>query len=301
MYPYRPPPRRLPPQVYRRRRAVVASAVLLVGLAGARLLGVGGGDGGGSTATPTTDPTVTTTTVVPEPPECADGDIPVRQDPDEQWATVLVDRTRAIDAGHGPGDLHDISEAGFTPDEETLRGFVMEDLRAMREAAEANGTPFGVIAGYRSYPEQVQLFDQRLQQLGEVEGRSRVARPGHSEHQLGTAVDVGPVGANDVDQSWAATPEGQWIAGNAHRYGFVLSYPAGAEARTCYDYEPWHLRYIGREQAAALVDSGLTLREYLYKLEVETIGPPPETVAPTTTPESTTTTAESGGPGGEDD
>ena len=265
---------------------MVVTALALVVVGGARLLGVGSGDGDdenvdASAAASADD--VTTTTTVPEPPACAEGDVPIRQDPLEQWDAVLVDRTRAVDASFGPGDLHDIAEAGFPPGEETVRGLVIADLAAMRQGAEANGTPFRVIAGYRSYPEQVLLFDQRAEQLGEGEARSRVARPGHSEHQLGTAIDVGPPDANDVDQSWAVTPAGQWIAANAHRFGFVLSYPNGAEQQTCYDFEPWHLRYVGRERAADVVESGLTLREYLYRLEVETIGAPPDTVPGTTT------------------
>ncbi len=285
MYPYRPRRHRASPQVYRVRRALAATGLVLVLVGGARLLGVGAGGGddeNADAAAPTTE-AIPTTTTVPEPPPCAEGDVPVRQDPLEQWDTVLIDRTRAVDASFGPGDLHDVSEAGFPPDQETLRALVIDDLAAMREAAEANGSPFGIIAGYRSYPEQVQLFDQRSEQLGDGEARSRVARPGHSEHQLGTAIDVGPANANDVDQSWAVTPAGQWIAANAHTFGFVLSYPNGAEQQTCYDFEPWHLRYIGRERAAALVDSGLTLREYLFRLEVETLGAPPETVPGTTT------------------
>jgi D-alanyl-D-alanine carboxypeptidase len=111
-----------------------------------------------------------------------------------------------------------------------------------------------------------------------------VARPGHSEHQLGTTIDVTTEGATDVDQSWGATAHGQWVATNAHKYGFLLSFPQGASDSTCYDYEPWHLRYVGRELAADVIASGLSLREYLWRLN------PVDITAPTTTTASTTTT-----------
>src|SRR3546814_11900599 len=93
--------------------------------------------------------------------------------------------------------------------------------------------------------------------MGASEAGSRVARPGHSEHQLGTTIDVTDEGATDVDQSWGASPAGQWVASNAHKFGFLLSYPSNDQPRTCYDYEPWHLRYVGREQAADVIASGL--------------------------------------------
>ena len=92
------------------------------------------------------------------------------------------------------------------------------------------------------------------------------ARPGHSEHQLGTALDFrsadGPPAWELPD--WQKTSEGAWLAENGPRFGFVMSYPAGQEAVTCYSYEPWHYRYVGRDAAAELVESGLTLREWLW-------------------------------------
>jgi zinc D-Ala-D-Ala carboxypeptidase len=270
-------PRRQPAHIYRRRRAVAATAVLLL-VAGVVQLAGGGGGGGGSdgeqvdAAAPDT-----TTTTSPAAPPCVEGDAPVRQDPLQEWATVIVDTDRALPADFAPNDLVNVADAGF-PLGAAVRAIVMDDLRELREAAEANGTPIGVIAGYRSHQQQADLFNRRTEQLGDAETRSRVARPGHSEHQLGTTVDVGDEGATDVDQTWGATPAGQWIAANAHKYGWVLSYPVGAADRTCYDYEPWHLRYIGRERAAQLLDSGRTLREFLYALERD--GTPPTTAPP---------------------
>ena len=132
---------------------------------------------------------------------------------------------------------------------------------------ELHGTPIKVIIGYRSYQKQQDLYAKRTDELGASEAGSRVARPGHSEHQLGTTLDITSEGLTDVDQSWGATPTGQWIASHAHEYGFILSYPAEASGSTCYDYEPWHLRYVGRDEAADVIRQRVTLRQYLWDLE----------------------------------
>jgi zinc D-Ala-D-Ala carboxypeptidase len=249
--------------VYRVRQAAAASALVLVGALLWQLVGPGGRD---EVATTTTSSSTTTT--LPPLPACVEGDVPSTQDPATEWATILVDTQLSIPASYGPSDLHNISEAGFPFTEGmALRGFVMEDLSALREGAEANGTPITILAAYRSYVRQEDLFSRRVSELGASEAGTRVARPGHSEHQLGTTIDVTDEGSTDVDQSWAASPAGQWIASHAHEYGFILSYPSGASEATCYDYEPWHLRYVGREHAAAIIDAGITLREYLWNLQ----------------------------------
>ena len=257
--------RRQPAHVYRVRRAVVATILVLVVVGVWQ--GVGALTGGGETAAPTTTSSSTTTTL-PPPPDCAEGDVVVTQDPDQAWSTILIDTERSLPPGYSPSDLHNIAAAGFPfTDGLAVRALAVEDLAAMREAAEANGTPIGILAAFRSYEQQVDLFERRTEELGTSEAGSRVARPGHSEHQLGTTIDVVDAGATDVDQSWGASPTGQWVASNAHQFGFLVSYPSNAQPRTCYDYEPWHLRYVGREQAAAVIESGLTLREYLWNLE----------------------------------
>ncbi|MDP1818357.1 MAG: M15 family metallopeptidase [Acidimicrobiales bacterium] len=276
MHPY-DQPHRPSAQVYRLRRAVAASALVVVAGVGWQAVGSDGGE----EAAPTTT-TSSTTTTLPALPACAEGEEITSRDPDQDWATILVDTARALPATYGPPDLHNISQAGFPFTEgQALRGLVMDDLAAMRQAAEANGTPIGVLASYRSYPTQVDLFTRRVDQLGASEAGSRVARPGHSEHQLGTTIDVAEQGALDVDQSFGASPTGQWIASNAHEYGFILSYPAESSATTCYDFEPWHLRYVGRDHAAAVIDSGVTLRQYLWDLEQRgTTTPPVPSTAP---------------------
>lgn len=283
MFHSRPAHRRESPHVYRLRRAVAATAVVLVVFAALNLVGAVGGDEEQAVTTTTSEATTTTT---PALPACADGDVQVPDDPAAAWSTVLLDTARALPSDFRPNDLRNIADAGFPlTDGVAVRSLVVSDLDAMRQAAAANGTPLSVLAGYRSFAQQQGLYDRRVDELGDVEAGSRVARPGHSEHQLGTTIDVTSEGDTDVDQSWGATPTGQWVATNAHKYGFLLSYPPGGADRTCADYEPWHLRYVGREVAADVIDSGLTLREYLWQQSPIDI---------TTTTTSATTTPTSG-------
>ena len=278
-----PPPahRRQTSEVYRLRRAIALTFALLGAVAVSQFVKADE-NVGNQQAAPTT--TESTTTTIAPPPACVEGDLQVLEDPNANWATVLVDTQRAIPASYGPPDLRNIADAGFPlTDGVALRELVLADLDALRQAAAANGTPIGILAGYRSFSRQTDLFDRRVDELGAAEAGSRVARPGHSEHQLGTAVDVVTEGARDVDQAWGASLTGQWIATNAFKYGFVISYPPESQERSCYDYEPWHLRYVGRQLAADVIDSGLTLREYLWQLQ-------PRPLATTTT---TTTVAPS--------
>jgi len=282
MPPHRPAHRREPAQVYRLRRALAATVAVLVVFALLNVTGVVGGDGD-DTAAPTTT-SETTTTTLPPVPACAEADVVVPNDPATEWATTLIDTARMLPSSYGPGDLHNIADAGFPlTDGVAVRQLVLDDLRALREAAAANGTPLGVLAAYRSYQRQADLYERRVDELGDSEAGSRVARPGHSEHQLGTTIDVTSEGQTDVDQSWGATPAGQWLAAHAHEYGFLLSYPLDASDRTCYDYEPWHIRYVGRDLAAKVIASGLSLREYLWQLNPVDI-----TAAATSTTTSTT-------------
>jgi zinc D-Ala-D-Ala carboxypeptidase len=271
--------------VYRVRRALAATVLVLVGFALLNVAGVVGSDGGDGAAPTTTSETTTTT--IPPLPACVEVDVVVPNDPATEWDTVLVDTGRALGEGYSPNDLHNIADAGFPfTDGLAVRELVLADLAALREAAAANGTPLSIIAAYRSHAQQADLYERRVDELGSSEAGSRVARPGHSEHQLGTTIDVTTEGETDVDQSWGATPHGQWVATHAHEYGFLLSYPLDGEDRTCYDYEPWHLRYVGRELASNVIDSGLTLREHLWQLN------PVDITAPaTTTTLATSTTA----------
>jgi D-alanyl-D-alanine carboxypeptidase len=214
---------------------------------------------------PSSVPLVAPTSTVPgaaDVPPCAIADEPVQEDPATDWATIVVDTNRALPADYAPPDLVDVSAAGFTTSDQ-IRQIVVPDLDALRQAAEANGTPLVMVSAYRSYGYQQGLFNNYVEELGLEEAERTSARPGHSEHQLGTAVDLIGPDTPDLETDFAATPTGQWLAANASAYGFVISYPDVARERSCYAFEPWHLRYVGRDLAGQIQASGLTLREWL--------------------------------------
>ena len=182
------------------------------------------------------------------------------------WYRSLLDTIYMLPADYSPGDLVDTSVASLNGGY-VVRSFVVADLKAMADAARVNGTPIVVVSGFRSYAHQQSTFDYWVGVGGYEQALRTSARPGHSEHQLGTTLDFTSAGGKAPWEyaDWAMTPAGGWMAANAWRYGFVMSYPAGSFATTGYDYEPWHYRYVGRNLAAAVRDSGLPLREYLWQ------------------------------------
>jgi zinc D-Ala-D-Ala carboxypeptidase len=179
------------------------------------------------------------------------------------WARTLVDTRLRLPSDYVPPDLAEASAAGFDG-AFLVRAFVIDDLRALGRAADAAGLPVDIAAAYRSYPQQRSLFRRRAKAEGAPKAEVSTARPGHSEHQLGTTIDFKTHGDLDVTRNWAGTPTGQWMEENAYRFGFMESYPAGKQVVTCYAYEPWHYRYFGPEIAARIHDSGLTVREWLW-------------------------------------
>lgn len=159
---------------------------------------------------------------------------------------VLVDKQHALAQDYRPPDLIDLDYRGLTVTRSSmqLRALVLPDLAAMTAAARLAGTDVTVSSTYRSFDRQAFLFDYEVGRRGPEQASMLVARPGHSQHQLGTAIDFG-----SIDLGYGETREGQWVLTNAWRFGFSLSYPLGLEDITGYQYEPWHFRYLGRAGA----------------------------------------------------
>ena len=118
-------------------------------------------------------------------------------------------------------------------------------LEEMAAAAKASGITLTVSSAYRSYQYQIGSFQRWTSRLGLKEAERVSARPGRSQHQLGLVVDFG-----SISNAFAETEAGKWVASNAGRFGFSLSYPRGYEDLTGYSWESWHYRYVGRELAA---------------------------------------------------
>ena len=115
-----------------------------------------------------------------------------------------------------------------------------------------------LVSGYRSYATQEGLYNSYVAKDGEAVANTYSAKPGFSEHQTGLAFDIG-----SVSRAFEGTAEAKWIEENAHLYGFIVRYPKGKTDITGYIYEPWHVRYLGKEVASKVKQSGLTLEEYL--------------------------------------
>jgi D-alanyl-D-alanine carboxypeptidase len=197
---------------------------------------------------------------------CVDRDLaaPPVADP----ARAVLDRSYALAPDDVPPDLVEASTAGLDGASGTrlVRDVVIADLGAMRAAWQAAGLTIVVESAYRSYEDQAATFDSWAASIGLEAALLRAARPGHSEHQLGTAIDVTSPGWSGRFGDWAVeAAEGVWMAAHAWEFGFVMSYPAGGHDDSCYGYEPWHYRWIGREAAAEQRRSGLVLRRFLER------------------------------------
>ena len=156
---------------------------------------------------------------------------------------LIVNKSYPLPSTYGPGDLTDECASAF---------------EEMREAAAEQGLELYVSSGFRSYELQSSLYQRYCDNDGQEAADTYSARPGHSEHQTGLAIDL-----NTITSDFAYTAEGQWVAEHCWEYGFILRYPADKVDITGYMYEPWHIRYLGKATAKAVYESGLCLEEYL--------------------------------------
>jgi len=132
-----------------------------------------------------------------------------------------------------------------------------EAFNIMQADAQAAGLSIYVASGYRDYRLQTLIYNRNSALYGQSRTDTFSARPGHSEHQTGMAFDL-----NTISGSFGKSKEGEWVRDNGHRYGFIIRYPEGKEQLTGYQYEPWHIRYLGIEMATKVYESGLCLEEY---------------------------------------
>ena len=162
----------------------------------------------------------------------------------EAIGAELVDRYHGLAPEYAPQDLVSVGP-GYEQDVDyRLRREAAGALKALVATAREQGIRLKVISAYRPWQKQQQLYQRRVLESGR--GQTTVAKPGHSEHQLGTAVDfTGEDESAQLRVSFAETPEGLWLAANARMFGFAQTYTAGNQQRTGYSPEPWHFRYWG--------------------------------------------------------
>jgi D-alanyl-D-alanine carboxypeptidase len=158
-----------------------------------------------------------------------------------------VDKTKALPDGYTPADLVplDGTELSVSRAGHRLRSAAFRALRAMNTAARADGVTLLVSSSYRSYAYQVEVWERGVAAEGEAATAVSSARPGHSQHQLGTALDFG-----SITDAFSETKASHWLMANARRFGFSLSFPQGMSSVTGYKWESWHYRYIGKAAAS---------------------------------------------------
>lgn len=155
---------------------------------------------------------------------------------------MIVNKTYALPKSYHPNGLTAETKTAFA------------ELQA---AATAEGLSIYSVSDYRSYETQDTLYHNYVARDGKEKADTFSARAGHSEHQTGLAIDC-----NYAGDAFHDTKEAKWLAENAWKYGFIIRYPKGKESITGYKYESWHIRYLGKDMAKKIFDSGLCLEEY---------------------------------------
>lgn len=192
------------------------------------------------------------------------------ESPDE--ILVLVNKERNLESTYVPQDLV-IPNIPFSFDgydqKKNMRQGAAVAIEELLTRAHSEGHLIYGVSGYRSYERQENIFIGNALRDGFKEANTYSAIPGQSEHQTGLSMDVSSATVNyRLVTSFGETPEGIWLRENCHLYGFIIRYPKDKTDITGYQYEPWHIRYVGVEDATAIMLNDLTLEEYLHNKEV---------------------------------
>jgi len=182
-------------------------------------------------------------------------DVITVSNPDD--ALVIVNKHYAVPEGYEPSGLIDVGNG------QRMKKDAGEALIKMINDVKDAGMYLQAQSGYRSISTQTRLYNSYVEQDG-IEATDLVsAKPLHSEHHTGLAIDVSKDGT--LEKYFEDTPEFAWLSENAHKYGFILRYPNDKIDITGYDYEPWHYRYVGVEAATLIHNEGITYEEYVVK------------------------------------
>ena len=195
----------------------------------------------------------------------------------DPYLRMLVDKSHPLPSGYEPGDLVELGSARATGTGAAgassyrvsreglmLRRAASDSLAEMAAAARADGVTLTVSSAYRSYDYQEQVYSRNVREMGREAADRESARPGFSQHQSGLVVDFGP-----IDNSFAEISAGKWMANNASRFGWSLSYPAGYEEVTGYIWESWHYRYTGSDLARFIDDYFNGIQQYALRFIFE--------------------------------
>lgn len=189
---------------------------------------------------------------------------------DVEGQVFLVNRQQEMSASYVPERV----EAKLPGTTRLMRPDAAKALEDLAAAAKKEAKiTLTTVSGYRSFPKQKLVYNKKLQNTGSVKkAQEYVAPPGSSEHQLGLAMDIGAKGVSSgLNGSFGKTKAGKWVYENAHRFGFIIRYQQGWEEITGYNYEPWHLRYVGIEHATAMYNQQIPMELYLQSLQAQKI------------------------------
>lgn len=177
---------------------------------------------------------------------------------------LLVNKTNCLDKDYIPNNL--VDTLSKYKENVLLEEKALEAFRRMQMDAKIYGYDIDIMSGYRDYDYQLNLYNSLIKEKGFNYALRMIAKPGSSEHQTGLALDYCIYKDNKcyIEHEVEEFIETNWIHNNAHKYGFILRYPKDKEELTGYNYEPWHLRYVG-DLAIYLYNNDLTLEEYYVR------------------------------------
>ncbi len=181
---------------------------------------------------------------------------------------VLVNKKNKLPDSYKPGDLI-YTDIPFIFKEKSEKRKMRKEAAAAIESLFSAGKEQGIrllgVSAYRSYEDQVSVFNSYVKKDGFEKAMTYSAVPGTSEHETGLAIDVtGGSGRCPAQDCFGNTKEAGWLQEHAADYGFIVRYPKGKEVITGYKYEPWHLRYVGTQIAKDIMSRGITLEEYYH-------------------------------------
>lgn len=175
---------------------------------------------------------------------------------------VLVNKNYQLQEDYMPSDLEEV-HVEFAFEHKYLRKEAKNAFEEMAQQAKKDGYQIILVSAYRSYSYQNELYQHYVKTSGKNYADRCSARPGHSEHQTGLALDI--MGENGDYNLFEDTKEFQWMRKHAYQYGFILRYPKDGYDITGFKYEPWHYRYVGKDLASYLTKNNITLDEYYFK------------------------------------
>jgi len=185
---------------------------------------------------------------------------------------VLVNKVNKLPDSYKPTDLVDpnipfIFKAKV--EKRKMRSSAARAIEKLFAGAKQDGVRLLGVSAYRSHEAQTALFNHYVSMDGVKAAKTYSAVPGTSEHETGLAIDVtGGDGKCAASDCFAGTAAAKWLAKHAAEYGFIIRYPKGKDDITGYQYEPWHLRYVGKTIAKEIMSRKITLEEYLETITV---------------------------------